>query len=92
MSLARHLTHHLVIAGLQATIIVAAMFDRAAGVGAMIGLGIAAVVSAIRGHRRDRRRALESRKLDAKLSAALDATSRRGIAVIDVTDEEPRYS
>jgi uncharacterized membrane protein len=95
MTLVRHLTHHLVIAAMQAALVVAAMWDRAAGVGVVIGLGVAAVVTAIRGYRRDRRRAAEAAELDAKLSAALDAVKRRGIVVIDVPtvpDEEPRYS
>ena len=97
MTLARHLIHHFVIAALQATIIVVAMFDRSAGVGAVIGLGIAALVAAIGGYRRDRRRAAESRELDTKLASALAAMRRRGIRVIDVTeeprtDEGPRYS
>ena len=90
MTLTRHLIHHFVIAALQATIIVVAMFDRAAGVGAVIGLGIFAVASAIRGYRRDRRRAAESRELDTKLASTLAQMRRRGIRVIDVTEEEPR--
>ena len=90
MTLVRQLIHHFVIAALHATIIVAAMFDRSAGVGAVIGLGVFALVSAIRGYRYDRRRAAESRELDTTLASTLAAMRRRGIRVIDVTDEEPR--
>ena len=92
MTLARHLTQHLVSAALKAVLVVAAMIDRAVGVGIVIGFVANAVVSAVRGYRKDRQRRAESRDLDTKLSAALDRTRRRGIVVIDISDEEPRYS
>ena len=97
MTLSRHLALQLGLAACQSLIIVAAMHSRSAGIGAIIGTGVGALVLAARGYRRDRARLKESRELDAKLSATLAAMRRRGItvdsaAVIDVTDEEPRYS
>lgn len=92
MTLSRHLALQLGLAACQSLIIVTAMHSRSAGIGAIVGTGVGALVLALRGHRRDRARLKASRELDAQLSSALDAARRRGITVIDITDEEPRYS
>lgn len=84
MTLWRYLLRHVGLATLQAVIVVVAMLDRHVGVGVLIGIGVSAVVSAFRDHRRQRRLAAEAAELDQRLSAALAA----GRPAIDTVAEE----
>ena len=93
MTLSRHLALQLGLAAGQSLVIVAAMHSHSAGIGAIVGTGVGAIVLAVRGHRRDRARLKESRELDARLAAVLQASKRRQmIDVIDVSQEGTRDS
>ena len=71
MTLGRHLIRHLVLAAFQGAIVVVAMMDHRAGIGALIGIGVAAIITAFRDHRWQKLRAAESAALDERLSAAM---------------------
>lgn len=73
MTLGRHLIRHLVLAALQGAIVVVAMMDHRAGIGALIGIGVAAIITAFRDHRQQQRRAAESAAFDERLSVAMAA-------------------
>ena len=69
----RHLIHRLVLAVVEAALVVMAMIDRSVGIGVLIGIGVNAIYSAFRDHCQQRRLAAEAAALDQRLSAALSA-------------------
>lgn len=71
MTLGRHLIRHLVLAAFQGAIVVVAMMDHRAGIGALIGIGVAAFITAFRDHRWQKLRAAEFAALDERLSVAM---------------------
>lgn len=83
MTIGRHLIHRLGLAVAQAMIVVAAMADRYVGLGVLIGIVVAAIISAFRDHRLQRQRAAEAAEIDHQLSAALLARQAVGQARAD---------
>jgi putative Mn2+ efflux pump MntP len=86
MTIGRHLIYRLGLAAMQAALVVMAMIDRSVGIGVLIGIGVSAIYSAFRDHRRDRRRAVEAAELDQRLSATLAAIRQAAVDEKQRTD------
>jgi putative Mn2+ efflux pump MntP len=91
MTIGRHLIYRLGLAVAQAAIVVVAMIDRYAGIGVLIGIGVAAFISAFRDHRLQQQRAAEAAELDQRLAAAL-ALGRQAAQWRADSAEEQRWS